>query len=527
MAVKGFARFIIVLTTVSAAVMELVDTSIVNVALSQMAGSLGVTIEDIAWVITSYAIANVVIIPMTGFLAAYFGRKNYYVASMILFTIASWLCGTSTGLGELVFWRFVQGIGGGALLSTSQSILFDAFEPKDRPIASGLFGMGIILGPTLGPTIGGWILDNAQWPLIFTVNIPIGIVATILTVVYVERKPDEGKHRADITIDYPGILLLVMGIGSLQYVLERGESEDWFASSAISVLAITATIGVIGFIWRELTTPHPVVNLRIMGNRTLALTTVFTFVVGLGLFTSVFVFPILAQRVLGFSPLETGLTLLPATAIGVIMMPIIGKRMASGASPVPFVVIGFILFIVFGWMSAGVNAQAGKWDFFIPLALRAVGISMVQLPLINQAVAGLAQKDYAGGIALNNMIRQIGGAFGIAIANNYIAQQFAQHKADLVVHAYPGNPVWDERVNTLVQGIISRTGAELNTASQMAYQQLNYAIEKQAYLLTYLDTFRLISVFFIVVFPLILFIRVKKKDAPPSAAAQMAMEEAH
>lgn len=527
MAVKGFARFIIVLTTVSAAVMELVDTSIVNVALSQMAGSLGVTIEDIAWVITSYAIANVVIIPMTGFLAGYFGRKNYYVGSMILFTVASWLCGTSTGLGELVFWRFIQGIGGGALLSTSQSILFDAFEPKDRPIASGLFGMGIILGPTLGPTVGGWILDNAQWPLIFTVNIPIGIVATILTVLFVERRPDEGKQRAETVIDYPGILLLVMGIGSLQYVLERGEAEDWLASKAISVLIVTAVVGVVGFIWRELTTPHPVVNLRVMGNRTLALTTVFTFVVGLGLFTSVFVFPILAQRVLGFSPLETGLTLLPATAIGVIMMPIIGRRMASGASPVPFVVIGFILFIVFGWMSAGVNIEAGKWDFFIPLALRAVGISMVQLPLINQAVAGLEQKDYPAGIALNNMIRQIGGAFGIAIANNYIAFKFAQHKADLVVHAYPGNPAWDERLNTLVQGIISRTGAELSTATQMAYQQLNYAVEKQAYLLTYLDTFRLVSVFFMIVFPLILFIRVKKESAPSGAAAKAAMEEAH
>ena len=527
MAAKGFARFIIVLTTVSAAVMELVDTSIVNVALSQMAGSLGVTIEDIAWVITSYAIANVVIIPMTGFLAAYFGRKNYYVGSMILFTIASWLCGTSTGLGELVFWRFVQGIGGGALLSTSQSILFDAFEPKDRPIASGLFGMGIILGPTLGPTVGGWILDNAQWPLIFTVNIPIGIVATILSVLFIERKPDEGTQRSSIKIDYAGILLLIVGIGSLQYVLERGEAEEWFDSELIRVLSVGALVGLVGFIWRELTTPHPVVNLRVLGNRTLALTTVFTFVVGLGLFTSVFVFPILAQRVLGFSPLETGLALLPATAVGVIMMPLIGRRMASGASPVPFVLVGFILFIVFGWMSAGINAEAGKWDFFIPLALRAIGISLVQLPLINQAVAGLQPQDYPAGIALNNMIRQIGGAFGIAMANNYIAHRFAQHKTDLIANTYSGNPAWDERLSATIQGIIARTGVEISTATQMAYKQLNFLVEKQAYLLTYLDTFRLVSVFFILVFPLIFFIRVKKQSAPPSSEAKLAMEEAH
>lgn len=524
--ISRLARAIIVITTVSAAIMELVDTSIVNVALSQMAGSLGVTIEDVSWVITSYAIANVIIIPMTGFLAAYFGRKNYYVFSMVLFTVASWLCGTSTGLWELVFWRFIQGIGGGALLSTSQGILFDAFETKDRPMASGLFGMGIILGPTLGPTIGGYILDTAEWPLIFTVNIPIGIIATILAVLFVEKKPGEGKIKEGFVIDYTGIALLAVGIGSLQYVLERGQSEDWFTSETIRLLSLTALVGVVGFIWRQLTTAHPVVNLKVMGNRTLALTTVFTFVIGIGLFTSVFVYPILAQRVLGMTPLETGLSLLPATALGVIMMPIIGRYMSKGVSPVPFVFVGFILFIMFGMMSAGVNAQASKWDFFWPLALRAVGISMVQLPLINQAVAGLQPKDYPSGIALNNMIRQLGGAFGIAISNNYMARQFAQHKSDLVINTVPGNPAFDERMNTMVQGIMARTGAVVSDATEMAYKQLNFAVEKQAYLLTYLDTFRLISFFFIIVFPLIFFIRIKKKG-PPNAAAKAAMEDAH
>ena len=209
---KGIIRIIIVITTVSAAVMELIDTSIVNVALTQIAGSMGVTIEDISWVITSYAIANVIIIPLTGFLAEYFGRKTYYVASMILFTIASYLCAQSGSLVEIVIWRFVQGIGGGALLSTSQSILFDAFEPKDRPIASGLFGMGLILGPTLGPTVGGYIIDNFSWPLIFTINIPIGIIATILSVTFIQRREGEGTKKKEIEIDYTGILLLTVGL---------------------------------------------------------------------------------------------------------------------------------------------------------------------------------------------------------------------------------------------------------------------------------------------------------------------------
>src|SRR3954468_18979535 len=210
---KKLAKYIIVITTVSAAVMELVDTSIVNVALSDMAGSLGVSIEDISWVITSYAIANVIIIPLTGFLAEYFGRKNYYIASMIIFTVASYLCAQSTGLVELIGWRFLQGIGGGALLSTSQAILFDAFAPKDRPIASGLFGMGLVLGPTLGPTLGGFIIEHYNWPLIFMINIPIGLVATLLAFTFIDKKEGEGEKKKSIYIDYTGIGFLMAGIG--------------------------------------------------------------------------------------------------------------------------------------------------------------------------------------------------------------------------------------------------------------------------------------------------------------------------
>jgi len=341
---KGFARAIIVITTVTAAVMELIDTSIVNVALNDMSGSLGVSIEDISWVITAYAIANVIIIPLTGFLAEYFGRKNYYIASMIIFTVASYMCGQSTSLIEIIGWRFMQGIGGGALLSTSQAILFDAFEPQDRPIASGLFGMGLVLGPTLGPTLGGYIMEHFSWPLIFMINIPIGIVATFLSYTFIAKKDGEGSKKKEIKIDYSGILLLMVGIGCLQYVLERGDSEDWFSSQSIRICAVLAFIGLVSFIWYELSIEKPAVNLKVLNNRNMAFTTIFTFVVGLGLYTSVFVFPVLAQRALGYSPFETGLTLLAPTMITVIMMPIIGKTMSKGVSPIPFVVCGFLLF---------------------------------------------------------------------------------------------------------------------------------------------------------------------------------------
>jgi DHA2 family multidrug resistance protein len=523
---KGFARTIIVITTVAAAVMELIDTSIVNVALSEMSGSLGVNIEDVSWVITAYAIANVIIIPLTGFLAEYFGRKNYYLVSMVIFTIASYFCGQSDTLLELVLWRFVQGIGGGALLSTSQSILFDAFEPKDRPIAAGMFGMGLVLGPTLGPTLGGYIIDHSSWPLIFMINIPVGIVATLLTFYFVEKKPDEGKKKASIKIDYTGILLLMAGIGCLQYVLERGESEDWLASESIRNCAVIAVVGLISFVVYELNIKQPAVNLRLLGNRNLAFTTIFTFVAGFGLFTSVFIFPVLAQRVLGFTAFETGNSLLLPTLAAVILMPIIGKMMSKGVTPVPLIFIGFILFAVYAFMSAGVSPDVGKSDFFLPLVIRAVGISLCQLPLINQAVAGLEPKDYPTGISLNNMVRQLGGAFGIAVANNYVATRYAQHRSDLVSAMPAGSAQLTERVNTISQGIIAKTG-DVSGAAYKAYASINLAIDRQAYYLSYLDSFRLIGIFFLLVIPLVVFLRVKKKTPDQIAASMKAAAESH
>ena len=255
------AKAVIAVTTISAAIMELIDTSIVNVALSQMAGNLGCNIEDIAWVITSYAIANVIIIPMTGFLAAYFGRRRYYLSSIIIFTLASVMCGLSTSLWQIILWRFVQGLGGGGLLSTSQAILFDIFPGKQRGMAAALFGMGVVVGPTIGPTLGGLIIDTYSWPLIFFINVPFGIIASLLTFQFIDNGSEIPTKPP---IDWYGILLLTVGIGALQYVLERGEAEDWYDSRYIIWLTVTAVVGVFTFIWWELKQKHPVVNIRIM-----------------------------------------------------------------------------------------------------------------------------------------------------------------------------------------------------------------------------------------------------------------------
>jgi DHA2 family multidrug resistance protein len=524
MAAKGFGKFIVVLTTITAAIMELLDVTIVNVALTEMSGALGATIEDIAWVVTSYAIANVIVIPMTGFLAEYFGRKNYYLFSIILFTVASYFCGASSTLSEIVFWRFLQGIGGGALLSTSQSILFDAFEPKDRGIASGLFGMGIVLGPTLGPFLGGVIIDNLSWEDIFYVNIPIGIAASILTVLFIDRKEGEGQNKSNIVIDYIGILLLAVGVGSLQFVLEKGESEDWFESSLILTFTLAAVVGLVGFVvWELFGTKYPVVNLRVLKHRTLSLTLLFTFVSGIGLFTSVFVYPVMVQRINGFTPTMTGLSLLFPTLVAVPLFPIIGKRMSSGASPIPFIIAGFLIFIAFGFWGGAMNGEANMWDFFPSQLMRVAGVSMLQLPLINQAVAGLKPQEFPAGISLNNMMRQLGGAFGIAIANNYVTTRVAQHRSDLMSNMTTENPLFMERLSTLTNGVAARTG-EFFSATQIAYKQMELMVMKQAYLLAYLDTFRIVAVFFIIIFPLIFLLPRKK---PSAADAAKAAAEAH
>jgi len=508
---KGFAKLIIVITTVSAAVMELVDTSIVNVAINTMAGSLGASVEDIAWVITSYAIANVIIIPMTSFLAELFGRKNYYLGSMILFTVASYMCGASSGLWELVLWRFIQGIGGGALLSTSQSILFDAFEPKDRPMASGFFGMGLVLGPTLGPYIGGVIIDQTEaWHWIFDINVPIGIVATILTVIFIDKKEGEVSKFGKLKVDWFGIILLTVGIGSLQFVLEKGESEDWFQSNLIVIFSLLAVIGLSGFIWWCLTAKNPIVNLKLMGNRNLAATTVFTFVAGFGLYSSVFIYPVMVQRILGFTPTLTGQSLIPGALVGLFMMPVIGRMMSKGVSPIPFLFIGFIMFAAFCFLCSGLNGEANANDFLIALVLRGIGISMAQLPLVNQAARGLSPKDMPTGIALNNMIRQLGGAFGIALANNYVSQRYAQHRNDLMSNINEGNNLFTEKLNGLTQGFIQK-GSDSFTAINQAYKAIEFSVDRQSFLLSYLDTFRMLGLFFLVVLPLIFLLQSKSK----------------
>src|SRR5947207_6087606 len=285
-------KYLIAIAVTLAAVLELIDTSIVNVAIPHMMGNLGATLDEICWVSTGYIYANVIVIPISGWLSAYFGRKRYLTGSILLFVLASFFCGAASSLGFLVFWRVVQGIGGGALLSTAQSTLFEAFPPQEVGIGQAMFGVGVMVGPTLGPTLGGWIVDNYNWPWIFYINVPVGIIAAMMVATYVH---DAEHQERSSSIDFLGIILLATCVGSLQWMLERGERYDWFDSRFVTVLGLTSLTSFVLLIWRELVIDEPVINLRVLKSRQLAAGVTIAGVLGLALFGSIFVLPIFLQ----------------------------------------------------------------------------------------------------------------------------------------------------------------------------------------------------------------------------------------
>src|SRR6201991_886132 len=427
----GFRKWIIVVTIITSTIIELIDTTIVNVSINTMSGNLGASLEDTAWVITSYAIANVIVIPMTSFLAEKIGRKQYYIGSIILFTVASALCGLSDNLWELVAFRFLQGLGGGALLSTSQAILFETFPPKDRALASGIFALGVIIGPSIGPVMGGYIVDNASWPWIFFVNVPIGLLAMLLCIRYLRPIQPSRDGRP---IDWLGIGLLSAGIGSLQVVLERGETDDWFSATYIIVLSVLSVLSLTFFVWWQLRAPFPVVNLRVLRSVTLSISAVMTFVLGFGLFSAIYVFPLLAQRILGYTAFQTGLMIMPGVLMGAAISPFLGKMMQKGVRPQWLVMLGFGFTALFTWQLSHSNLESGSEQFWWPLVFRALGAALLIVPLTALAVSELQPKDIPQGAALNNMMRQMGGSFGIALINPYIPHRVVNVRTSLVSH---------------------------------------------------------------------------------------------
>jgi DHA2 family multidrug resistance protein len=513
----GFRRIIITVTAVLCALLEIVDTTIVNVALNNMRGSLGATLTDIAWVITAYAIANVIVIPMTSWLSQQFGRRNYFAASIIIFTVASFLCGNADNIWELVAFRFVQGLGGGALLVTAQTIITESYPAAKRGMAQAIYGMGVIVGPTLGPPLGGYIVDHFSWPYIFYINIPIGIVATLLTLMFV-KSPKYGDKLKANQVDWWGIVFLASFIGSLQFVLEHGQQDDWFNDNLITGLSVVSVFGLLLFIQRELTYKHPIVNLKVLKNTNLRVGTIMSFIMGFGLYGSTFIVPIYTQSVLGWSATDAGLLLIPSSITTGIMMPFIGKMIQRGVPQAYMVAVGFLIFFFFTfWMHNIITPDTSADQMYWPLILRGVGLGLLFVPITTLSLSTLKGKHIGEGAAFTGMMRQLGGSFGIAIITTFMAIFNQQHRVNLISHLDQTSFQVQQTVQRLQQGFMAK-GFTFNEALAKAYKAIEFKVMVQSSVLTYMDIFMYLGILFLLCIPFILMIKKGKNKIDPADA---------
>lgn len=510
---QGSTRWIIVVTVITAAILELLNTSIVNVALKDISGNLGAAPDEVAWVVTAYAIANVIIIPLAGFLADLFGRKNYFTASIAIFTIASFMCGNSHSIETLIFWRVLQGLGGGALLPTSQTVLVETFPPTQLATANAVFGLGIVLGPAFGPTLGGYLTDAISWQWVFFINVPIGVMASILSSIYVFDSKTVHLKKA---IDWTGIILLVIGIGALQYVLEEGQTDDWFESNSIRLFTALATLGCGLFVWWELRISDPVVNLRVLRHRSVALGSALNLVFGIGIYAPIFLFPLFAQTILGWSASQTGLMLLPGAVLGAVCIALSGKLMTRGVPPKLFITVGFGCFIVFSAMMYFSSSESGFRNFDLPHLFRGATNGLILTPIAVLSLAGLKGNDIAQSAGLTNMIRQLGGAVGIAVANILLAQKNPLHRVDLVGNISEYSTVAQERVNLITQGLMNN-GFSAEQAQNAAVKALDVTLNRQAAVLSFNESFLIFGLVFLAAMPLIFLVRSPKRPVEVAA----------
>jgi DHA2 family multidrug resistance protein len=506
----GFRRVIITITAIFCALLEIVDTTIVNVALNDMKGNLGATLNEVGWVITAYAIANVIIVPMTSWLSQQFGRRNYFAASIIIFTVSSFLCGNANGIWELVLFRFIQGLGGGALLVTSQTIITESYPPEKRGMAQAIYGLGVIIGPTLGPPLGGYIVDHFSWPYIFYINIPIGVIATLLTLQFV-RSPKYGEKAGRGSVDWWGIAFLASAVGSLQYVLERGQEDDWFSSVTITVLAIVSVLGFFFFIWRELVYKKPIVELRVLKNNNLRVGTILSFILGFGLYGSTFIIPLYTQATLGWTAQQSGALMIPAALTTAFMMPIIGRLLQKGVPQQYLVAGGMFLFFVFSfWGYRIITPDTGAEAFFWPLIMRGIGMGMLFIPITTLSLSTLKGQEIGQGAAFTGMMRQLGGSFGVALITTFLSRRNMLHRQDLVGYLDTNNPNVINRINGMKASFMAK-GMSPDVALNTAYKAMDYSVYKQASVMSYMDVFFYLGIMFLICIPFVLMVKGNKK----------------
>ena len=510
-------RWWILLGLIMAAALEILDTTVVNVALPQMSGNLGATTDEIAWVSTGYILANVIVLPMTAWLSGRFGRKRYLMASLVVFNVARLMCGFSNSLPQIIFWRLIQGAGGAALISTAQATIVEIFPRSQIATVQAIFGLGLIVTPTLGPVLGGYITDNYSWHTIFFIHIPLAIASLLMVGLFLQDSPHQKRVN---TVDVPGILMLAAGMGSLQYVLEEGERYDWFQDPTIARLAVVALFSLAGFVWWELSPRNkaPILDLRVLKDRGLAGSVLLGLVLGFGLYGGVFIYPLFAQTILGFTPTATGLALLPGGIMTAVAVVFCGRVLQRGFDARILIIIGMFVYMTAMWMLGHLTTQSGQSDTQAGLMVRGFGLGLVFIPISTVAFAGLQGAQIAQGSALYNLMRQLGGSFGIAVLNTYIVNMTAFHRAELVTNLHPGDPAFQARLNGAA-GALTAGGYSPAAAQAGALHLLDRAVQAQASTMAYNNAFILLGLTFLLALPAVLLLRKPKRGGAAPAEA--------
>ena len=477
--------------------MVILDSTVVNVSLPFIAGNLSATVEESTWVLTTYLAANAVIIPITGWLANYFGRKLLLQLSVIGFTAASFFCGFAPSLDALILFRIIQGIAGGVMQPLSQAIMLESFPPEERGEAMALWGLGIVVAPIFGPVIGGWLTDNYSWRWVFYINIPIGIVALMM----IRRFVFDPSYirRAAGRIDYWGLGLMIVGIGALQVALDQGQEEDWLASRWIAIMLAVATVSMIALIIRELLVRAPIINLRVFKEPTYTTGVILMTMMGFVLYGSMVVFPILLQTMLNYPPLQAGIAMVPRGLGMLIMTPLVGILIGR-VDPRKLLATGFALGAgTLYWFSI-LNLNAGYWDYFWPQLIQGFGFALLFVPLTTITMDPISNEAMGNATSIFNLMRNVGGSAGIAASQTMLARGRQRYTNILGAHVTDFSPITQERLRQLQSAFAAR-GADPVTAARRAEGALWGTVQRQAAILTFNNCFFLFGLIMLVLVP--------------------------
>jgi DHA2 family multidrug resistance protein len=488
-------RWLPAIAVMATAAMEMLDTSVVNVSLRHIAGSLSSTVEEATWVLTSYIVANAIVLPISGWLAAYFGRKRLLMAVVTGFTVSSLLCGIAPTLGWLIFFRIVQGLTGGGLVPLSQAVLLESFPVEERGKAMAFWGLGMIAFPILGPTVGGWLTDTYSWRWVFYVNLPVGILSLVMMHFFVEDPPY--LHRVTTRVDAWGLGLLAVGMGALQIVLDKGQQEDWFSSDMIVMLSVVAAVGLVAFVVRELRTPDPLVDFRLLKYRTFAAGVFVMSILGFVLFGSLVLLPLFMQQLLGFPAMTAGIWSSPRGIGTLIFLPLTGILLGRRFDPRILLTAGLLLASVSFYMYASLDLTAGGMDFLWPQIIQGAGLSMVFTPLSTIAMDPIPLRSMGYATSLFSMARNIGSSMGISFVVTEIARRSQFHQARLVEAINPYNPALQHAMGSF--GQVMGPDAPPTRGMGFLYGQ----ILRQAAALSYLEMFYVLGLLFVAVTPLV------------------------